>query len=82
MDPRQITCAKCSKPVDKTEWWDERGTDERVFRVYCHGETDEMRLNVRKLSMMGLEQLREARGVAFLPRIGPAAPAAISQGGE
>ena len=55
MSPKQITCARCRKPVESTSWWDDHTTRERVLQVRCHGAVDEMRFRPDRLS---LEQLR------------------------
>ena len=68
MQPEQIVCAKCDKPVEKLEWWDDLETDARVLRVYCHGETDEMRLSMEFLTharQCALDAIANSKGVAF-----------------
>lgn len=40
MSPKQITCARCRKPVESTSWWDDHTTRERVLQVRCHGAVD------------------------------------------
>ena len=79
MKPAQIICAKCGTPVEKTEWWDDHASGDRVLRVYCHGEVDEMRLTQDYMTHARqgeLDALAMSRGVAFAtPRcIGFATP--------
>ena len=58
----RITCAKCRKPVDRIEWYDDIST--RVIHAYCHGDVDTMTLDTRDLKT--LEALQRANdGVAF-----------------
>lgn len=64
MNPNQITCAKCSKPVEKIEWWDDTISGGVVLRVYCHGETDEMRMSTGMLSS-DLDELANSDGFVF-----------------
>lgn len=33
-------CAKCKKPVDKVEWYDDLFRRAYSIRVFCHGETE------------------------------------------
>jgi hypothetical protein len=65
MDPRRITCAVCRKPVQRTEWWDDYSKGDRVLRVYCHGATQDMRLDMMRVSPDTLRALEDAQGVAF-----------------
>lgn len=73
MDPRRITCVKCGGPVVETEWWDDYVTGDRVLRVYCHGEIDEMRLQLHRISWVEMDVLKSAQGIAFAFR--PSLPA-------
>lgn len=63
----KIMCAVCLKPVESVEWFDDYPTNERVIRVRCHGETDEMRLSNYDIVLYG-RQLENAPGVAFSDR--------------
>lgn len=72
MDPRRITCAVCRRPVERTVWWDDPCNDRRVLRVHCHGATEEMRLDMLRVSMDTLKALESAQGVAFAaPTLNP-----------
>lgn len=42
-------CAKCGTPVRRWETWRDVSTDESVFRVHCHGEVDECRIDWRDI---------------------------------
>jgi hypothetical protein len=63
----KIMCAVCSRPVDRIEWFDDLIKRDRIIRVFCHGETDEMRLDIYRLSCKEMRALEEAEssGVAF-----------------
>lgn len=37
-------CAKCNKPVERIEAYDSFKEISRVFKVYCHGETEVTKL--------------------------------------
>lgn len=71
----RITCAVCKKPVEAIEWWDDYARDDRAVQVYCHGATDQMRIDFRRLSSADLDALSQAEGVAFTTP-------AISHGGK
>jgi hypothetical protein len=40
-------CAKCGTFVRRWETWRDDATGDSVFRVYCHGEVDECRVDWR-----------------------------------
>lgn len=65
MKINKILCAKCNKPVDKLEWWTDHYTDDRHIRVTCHGETDEMVLDLSQLSYTELKNLENTQCIAF-----------------
>lgn len=62
-----IICDICKRPVEILEWWDERSSDVRVIRAYCHGDTDEMRLNFSDMIAWVRGGLPD-HGVAFLTK--------------
>lgn len=61
----KVMCAKCGKPVDSLEWFDDHCTAERVIRAHCHGAVDDMRLSKFDLDRIAMLQLELAEGVAF-----------------
>lgn len=68
MNPERITCNKCQKPVERTEWFTDPKDCSRVLRVFCHGETDEMRLTGMNFMDMMPDMVREietGNGEAF-----------------
>lgn len=65
MNPKQITCARCRKPVESTSWWDDHTTRERVLQARCHGAVDEMRFRPDRLTPEQMRAFSEAQGVAF-----------------
>lgn len=41
----EIKCARCQTSIAKWEVWNDVATMEQVFRVFCHGEVDECRID-------------------------------------
>lgn len=64
----RISCAVCRRPVDRVSWSDDHDTGERVIRAHCHGDVDEMRVDLRKLTRAQLRALEASQGVAFTTR--------------
>jgi hypothetical protein len=64
----RIRCARCGRQVERVEWFDDHLTRLRVVRAYCHGDVDEMRVNLRDLTLDLSRALSEAEGVAFEKR--------------
>jgi len=63
-----VVCDVCRKPVEYMETHDDLSTGDRVLRVACHGQWDEMRLSVAdmmELGEHGLHQLNHGVGHAF-----------------
>jgi hypothetical protein len=61
----RIRCAICQKPVDAIEWLDDYTTRDRVIRVRCHGDTDEMRLPADLLIKLHRANALPSEGEAF-----------------
>lgn len=42
-----VQCAVCGHPVETLEWWDDLSAPDRprVFRVRCHGASEDMRMD-------------------------------------
>lgn len=59
-----IRCAQCGKTVDKVTWWTDSKTWSRIIQVRCHGEVDQMSLQLETLEDFGEEFMR-AEGIAF-----------------
>jgi hypothetical protein len=60
-----IRCAVCDRYVERIEWFDDLVKRDRIIRVFCHGESDEMRLDVYRLSLDELRTIGDSEGVAF-----------------
>ena len=43
MKPPQ--CSLCNRQVDKFEWFRDQSRDVMVYRAYCHGDVEEVRLS-------------------------------------
>lgn len=61
----KIRCAKCDKLVDDVYWSQDNWTHVITIKVRCHGETDEMELDIDKLSFDEVKQLDRSEGLAF-----------------
>lgn len=64
----RIRCAKCNKPVDRWEMWDEENPPKKVIRAFCHGDIDTMfmtLLDLSKLTRDDIQQLENQEGLAF-----------------
>lgn len=61
----QIRCALCNKLVEKSFWFDDKKTGERVLKVVCHGDIDEMRIFLDNFSLEDLKSFENQIGVAF-----------------
>jgi len=44
----KIRCSQCGIEVRKWEVWEDSCTGEIVYRVFCHGEIDECRVDWRR----------------------------------
>jgi hypothetical protein len=55
-------CAKCGTFIRRWETWRDDITSESVFKVYCHGEVDECRIDWRGISPKEIVEV-----VAFRP---------------
>lgn len=57
----EIYCDVCKRHVEKIEEWRDEATITTAIRVYCHGDSEEMRMDDKFSS-----QLKEnAKGIAF-----------------
>jgi len=64
----KITCAVCSKPVDRILVYRDLYCRLTAIRVFCHGEEDDMELTDEFVSEIGpreLAQLQQTGGLAF-----------------
>lgn len=64
----RIRCAICDKPVNRWEHWRNEEHMMQTIKVYCHGDTDSMKLSDFDLAHMTREQrsqLENQEGVAF-----------------
>lgn len=69
----RIRCAVCCKPVGEVRVFEDDVERMRYIRVRCHGASDEMQIDLRKLSRSDIEQMNHGEGVAFAhKRIGGA----------
>lgn len=53
-----LMCCKCKKPVDKIIQYEDFKTGQIVFEAYCHGKTEETRLNKMLLLIMNKNSLK------------------------
>lgn len=52
MDPTRVkfpTCARCQKPVERLVTLEEPFLEKLRVRVYCHGEHEEVEIDLREL---------------------------------
>ena len=61
----KIRGAKCDKRVDWIYMSQDNYSDVVVIKVKCHGETDEMSIDLRKLSFNDIKQIDRQEGLAF-----------------
>lgn len=61
----KIRCAKCDKLVDWVYTSQDAHSDIVVIKVKCHGETDEMSLDLSKMSFDDVKQIDRQEGLAF-----------------
>lgn len=61
----RIRCAICDKPVDRVFEEHDHINDVWRLKVQCHGDTDEMRVQLFKFTPEQLAQMKDQEGVAF-----------------
>lgn len=63
-----VFCSICEKQVDRLVYRHEQRDDVIIIKVWCHGDTDEMSLGMRELSMLGqsgIDEMLRKGGTAF-----------------
>lgn len=60
-----ITCAVCKRAVEKVEWREDFESRTLMIRAYCHGESQDMQVDLRSVTLRMLAALQHAQGEAF-----------------
>jgi hypothetical protein len=71
-----ITCARCSKHVDRCEVAEDLYLDSFHVKVWCHGETDKCTVTRELFSEMLLSPTKLVTAIAFATPAIPALPLA------
>jgi hypothetical protein len=65
-DLPSITCARCGKPVDRTEARYDMAYRRTELRVFCHGDRDTCYINDELIEQLGPEGVKQlSSGIAF-----------------
>lgn len=57
--PLCVYCARCDKPVDRTEVYHDEWNRVLIIRVSCHGDTDTGIVTDRELFLLGRDGIPE-----------------------